>query len=360
MKPKKVLISVLALLLTGVILANPRAAMEAVRESLILCGDIIIPSLYPFFVCSGLLIYSGFAGVVARIMSPVMKPLFAVNGSGAAAFVLGIISGYPLGASTACSLYESGYISKYEAERLLGFCNNSGPLFILGAVGVSLFGNMKIGWIIYISHIAAAFIVGIIMKIGIREYDVPLPYSDVRNSDMAIAEIFPKVISNSVSSILNVCGVIIFAASMSRLILGFIPADGWYTAALQGIFEFSSGISAIGELDIGEIEKIVLSVFIVGFAGISVHLQVISITARYGLSMKCYIIGKILHAVISSGIVYIVVRYTGILYKFVPEESARMSVGFMSTAVFMALGVAVLVFAGVILRRYFAGKKFYE
>ena len=42
-------------------------------------------------------------------------------------------------------------ISKEESERLLSFTNNSGPLFILATVGISLFGNKKIGIITIIS-----------------------------------------------------------------------------------------------------------------------------------------------------------------------------------------------------------------
>lgn len=347
MKIKKLAAYAAVIALTALIIINPENAMQAVRDALALCMETIIPSLFPFFVCSGLLIYSGFAQTLSNIFSPVMRPVFGINGSGAAAFVLGLISGYPLGASTTCSLYEGGYITEEEAERLLGFCNNSGPLFILGAVGASMFGNPKIGWIIYLSHIAAAFIVGIIFRFGRKEYDVISPQTPILNPKRSIGEIFSIVMSNSVASMLNVCGVIIFASTAAKLILGFFPCDRWYTALITGIFEFASGSSAAAALPAGEFERILLSAFIVGFAGISVHLQVMSITSKYHLSLKKYITGKILHAGISTVIVYNVIRYTDILYEFQPTGGLGMlNMGFFMAAGFVVLVSAVIIFTG--------------
>ncbi|MCH5185522.1 MAG: hypothetical protein J1F64_05285 [Oscillospiraceae bacterium] len=333
--------------LTVLIILRPDHAMQAAENALLLCGETIIPSLFPFFVCSGLLIYSGFAQTLAKICSPIMKPVFGISGSGSAAFVLGLISGYPLGASTACSLYESGYLTEGETERLLGFCNNSGPLFILGAIGASLFGNPKIGWLIYISHIAAAFAVGIILKFTKKEYEVISPHMTISNPKMSIGEIFSTVISNSVGSMLNVCGVIVFASTAAQLLLGFFPCDMWYTAFITGLFEFASGTGAVAELGIDEFYKIILSAFIVGFAGISVHLQVMSITSKYRLSLKKYILGKLMQAGISAAVVYFVIRYTNILYKFTPAEKGSMSMGFFTAAGFVVFVSAVIAIVAV-------------
>lgn len=93
-----------------------------------------------------------------------MKPVFNEPGESAIAIIIGTISGYPVGAKVVCSLVRENKISKEEAERLLAFCNNSGPLFILGTVGIALFGNKTIGFILLITHILASLSVGIIYK----------------------------------------------------------------------------------------------------------------------------------------------------------------------------------------------------
>lgn len=75
-------------------------------------------------------------------------------GIGGYAFIMGIISGYPVGAKIVTEFRKNGNCSRAEAERLLSFTNNSGPLFIIGTIGVSMFGNTLIRIIIiYHSYI---------------------------------------------------------------------------------------------------------------------------------------------------------------------------------------------------------------
>ena len=122
----------------------PQEAMEAAREGLQLCYNVIIPSLFPFFVLSALVVDLGLAGYVGRALEGLMRPLFHVPGACASAFVLGFVGGYPVGARTALSLYQKGMCTKTEAERLLSFCNNSGPAFILGWWGQA--SSPAAGW----------------------------------------------------------------------------------------------------------------------------------------------------------------------------------------------------------------------
>lgn len=60
-----------------------------------------------------------------------MRPLFNVPGEGSYALLMGIVSGYPIGAKIIVNLKEKGICNKIEAERLLAFTNNSSPLFII-------------------------------------------------------------------------------------------------------------------------------------------------------------------------------------------------------------------------------------
>ena len=80
----------------------------------------------------------------------------------------GIISGYPVGAKIVTKFREEGICTKAEAERLLAFTNNSGPLFIIGTVGISLFGNTTIGILLFITHLLACITVGILFRFSIR------------------------------------------------------------------------------------------------------------------------------------------------------------------------------------------------
>lgn len=286
-------------LITILMILSPESSIFYARSAIDICRDIIVPSLFPFFICSGLLIYSGLCKSLSSFLGPVMRPLFNVGGSGAAALVLGTVSGYPLGAVTACDLYASGYLSKSETERLLAFCNNSGPLFILGAVGIATYSSRKIGAVLYISHLLAAFCVGIIFRFYSRKSHIAPDYA-VNQPELGFSEVFSRVLANSLNSILTVCGAVIFFSVFSGLITHYLPVNDSLKAIIIGIFELSGGTRAISETQLSMTGKLVTSAFIVGFAGLCVHMQVAAVVAKHHLSLFPYILGKALHGALSA------------------------------------------------------------
>lgn len=338
---KRKLPYILVIYVTVMMLIFPESSIMYARNAIILCCDIIIPSLFPFFVCSGLLIYSGFSQSIARLCRPIMKPLFNINGSGATALVLGIISGYPLGAVTACQLYESGYLSKSETERLLAFCNNSGPLFILGAVGAAIYSSKEIGIILYISHILAAITVGLLFRFYAQEKHTAPVYS-LNQPQSSFSEVFSRVLSNSLNSILTVCGAVIFFSVVTNIVAEMIPEDNTIKSFFIGIMELTGGTKSISRTTLDLTSKLVMSAFVVGFAGLCVHLQVMAIAQKQGLSLIPYIIGKLLHGTISA-------FYTLIYFKlFPPVETVFQSseyaldAGFCMSSIYTAVSVIFL------------------
>ena len=112
------------------LLLLPEVSAQAARDAMLLCAQTLIPSLFPFFVLSSLLIACGASELLSALLSPLMRPLFGLSGTGAAALALGLCGGYPVGARTAAELVENGALSQEEGERLLALCNNAGPGFL--------------------------------------------------------------------------------------------------------------------------------------------------------------------------------------------------------------------------------------
>ena len=161
---RDLLLGLALLCATLALMLYPQPSMEAAKSGLALCYNVIIPSLFPFFVLSSLVVELGLAGYLGRLLEGLMRPLFHVSGACASAFALGFIGGYPVGAKTAISLYENGMCTKTEAERLLAFCNNSGPAFILGVVGAGVFASSRVGVLLYLAHAAASICIGILFR----------------------------------------------------------------------------------------------------------------------------------------------------------------------------------------------------
>lgn len=327
--------------------AKGRDAIYYGQEAMTLCYEMIIPTLFPFFVCSGLLIYSGFCESLSRIFSPVMKPLFNVNPSGSVAFVLGIISGYPLGAVTVCNLYEGFYISKSEAERLLSFCNNSGPLFILASVGIGMYSGVEIGILLYTVHIISALIVGFLMRFYKKD-DFIAPKSQITTRENTPFAGFGEVLENSVKSILNICGSIMLFSVISRLVLDFFSLDDVSFSFVSGILEFASGTAKIAGLDLDFVKKMIMSAFVVGFAGISVLVQVMAVVSKHGLSLKPYILGKLLHGGISALLMWGVLRFLPKLETF---KEVSLGGGFAMGSLYTVFAVFLILLIVILLKR---------
>lgn len=286
----------------------PQQSMQAAKEGLSLCAETIVPSLFPFFVLSGMVVELGMAGYLGRLLERVMWPVFRVGGAGAAALVLGFVGGYPVGARTAIELYQKGACSRTETERLLAFCNNSGPAFILGVVGAGVFGSSRVGLVLYLTHIAASLCVGLIFRFyhGTEECSGREISQSVKVVRFSAA--FTDSVRAALSGVLNICAfVVVFAVVIRLLTLAGVVElaarvpqalgmdAGQARQMLRGLLEVTSGVSALE----GE-GRLTIAAFMLGWAGMSVHCQVLCFLSDSGLRASTYLAGKALHGVLSA------------------------------------------------------------
>ena len=153
LKIKRNFFSLIFLIFCASLLLFSTSNLPAIKKGLALWANSVIPSLFPFFVATELLMNTNFINILGKFLNKFMKPLFNIRGEGSFAFIMGLISGYPVGAKIACNFRKNNICTKEECERLLSFTNNSGPLFIFGTVGISMFGNSTIGLLLLITHI---------------------------------------------------------------------------------------------------------------------------------------------------------------------------------------------------------------
>ena len=299
----------------GALVLCPDVAMEAARAGLRLCGNVIVPSLFPFFVLSSLVVELGFAQYLGRALEPVMRPLFRVGGSCASAVALGFVGGYPVGARTAIQLYQQGLCTRTEAQRLLAFCNNSGPAFILGVVGTGVFASSRAGLLLYLVHALASVAVGLLFRFwpGDETGTVPAaPAPRIRTVRFSLA--FTRAVRGALSSTLNICAFVVLFTVVIRLLFHTGVLSGlagglsallgverrWVESLLTGFLEISSGVTSLSGT--GALAgRMSMAAFILGWAGVSVHCQVLAFLGDSGLSPRTYVLGKLLHGALSAG-----------------------------------------------------------
>ena len=112
-------------------------------------------------------------------------------------------------------------LTQAEAERLLAFTNNSGPLFIIGTVGISLFGSFTIGVLLFITHLFACITVGIVFRFW--KYHPQLEKNNTsttiprRKEDLKL-DVLTSSIMSSIHSVVLIGGfVVLFSVILSIL-----------------------------------------------------------------------------------------------------------------------------------------------
>jgi len=287
----------------------PAEAIESARYGLSLCAELIVPSLLPFFTASALLIRLQVPSMLGAGLASSAQKLWGVSGSGATAFLSGICGGYPLGAQTVAEMYAEGQLSKEESERLLAFCNNSGPSFCIGVIGSGVFASRRAGLVLYAIHVFSALLVGVFFRKGADCAASPCPSKDPPRFSSALV----AAIRQSVSAVLSVCGFVVCfcvlsglleslgvlhtaAAVLSRL---FRADENAVHALLTGLLELGSGIGRLRGLSPSPL-LFALAAFLTGWGGLSVIFQTAAVLSESDLSLRRHLIGRLLSGVISA------------------------------------------------------------
>lgn len=324
-------ISIIFILYLFFLVLFTKSNFNAAKKGITLWANNVVPSLFPFFVAVELLKHTNLIYFLSIKLDKYMKPIFNLPGVASFPFVMGLISGYPVGAKIVSDLYSNNLCTQKEAERMLAFTNNSGPLFIIGTVGCSFYSNTSIGILLLISHILSSICVGIILGIisriksatnkftaNSRQSASTNNFSSLLQDDIKIADlggILGSAILSAIKSILMIGGfVTIFSVILSILnntkiltILSYFISNifhinpDYIVGLLTGFLEFTNGLYKISTINNKMLSiNLILSSFIIGFGGISVTLQVLNIISKNKLSIKTYIFGKLLHGTISA------------------------------------------------------------
>lgn len=316
-----------ALFITLLIIYS-KDAIIACKFGAYLWGNFIFPSLFPFFVICEILKNTKVSLIIGSSLEKIMRPLFNVPGVCSLAFFLGILSGYPIGANFTLKLYEDALITKEEAERLLTFTNNSGPIFVISSIGCGFFKNKQIGVMLYVCHILSTVLVGIIFSFYKRNSTCKIQKTYLSNvtlktSDDNFIKIFTSAILSSIKTIINLAGFIIFFSLIIKLLdkvrifyyisktlspitilLNLEP--NFIPSIFSGLIEITSGISLISNLSrTTYMIKILSSAFLLGFAGISIHFQIYSILSKSDIKIFPFFIGKLLHGSLNLLLMYL-------------------------------------------------------
>lgn len=308
---KKLLYILASLGIFAALLIFPKAAAEAVKEGLMMCGQMIIPSLFPFFIAVNLLNELGASRLISNALAPFGARL-GISGQGVSAFIIGMTGGYPLGAAYIARLRSQGLIGREEASRLLVFCNNSGPAFIVGAAGVGVFSSAAAGFFLYAVHIFAALIFGVMAS---PKAPCDICYDEDIFSPVSFSAAITASVRRSADSVIGVCAFVVAFSALNGVLDGMditrilsgelsyrLGAElCWCRAWLSGILELGNGIGSMAGLEIRPI-NLALAAFILSWGGLSVHFQTFAMISGTDIKTARYMIGRLIIAIIAASL----------------------------------------------------------
>lgn len=285
----------------GVLLLHPKTTAAAVAQGLQICARSVLPALFPFFIVTDLWIRLGFPQTLGRIAGPAVERVLHLPGSVASVLLLGILGGYPVGARSVAALKEQGAISKEDAEAALRICNNAGPAFLFGIAG-NLIGGARQALLLWGIHLSAALLIGLLLR-------PPVPprtgTASVSQPPEAFLPALTEAVTQGSQTALQVCGFVLFFS----ILIGFFPASSgnsvWGTAIL-GSLELAGGFSLLGQLTMPWETRFVVSAALLGWGGLCVHCQSLAAIYRAGLSGRSYLVGKLLHGLVSMALACLV------------------------------------------------------
>ena len=282
------------LILCGVLvwfLADAGQLRLEAAKALALCAGTVIPALFPFMAVTGLLVRLGFGQWLAPYMAGLMAPLFRLPGCAGSALLLGLVGGYPIGARTAAELYASGALTRQEAERLLTFCNNSNPVFLISVLGIGVFGSVRAGLWLWLIHVASALVTGLLFRgLGRGRRSVPPPVSFQAPS---LPGAFVASVKDAAAGMVSICAFVTF---FYVLVSPLTRLGGHLAAMAVGVTELFS----LTPLLTCDRTGFILAAGCAGWGGLSVLCQTAAVLDGTDLPLRPCFLGKLTQGHLSA------------------------------------------------------------
>ncbi|MFQ6773034.1 MAG: hypothetical protein ACLRFG_00990 [Clostridia bacterium] len=280
------LVLIFCLAFIAIFVTNPSVYMQSTLKGLNVWLNAIVPSLFPFFFAS-------------KLLTNALPPFRSASTN---IFLISIVSGYPVGAKLLADKCKNGEIDADYCTRALALCSTSGPLFLLGSVGIGIFHSYKAGIILLVSHIIGSILNGLIYRRKTATNLAPLPPRSLNLGD---------TMYDSIVSLLLVGGFITLSFVMvdmlvniglidllARLLTSIFHTNFDSTkAVLCGLIEMTRGCIEVQGAGINISTSLILCSGLVGFAGVSVFLQTVCFLPP-SIKRKRIILQKITQAIL--------------------------------------------------------------
>lgn len=287
------------------LLFNPIMCAKACLNGITVWTFKVLPMMFPFFVITRLLVQS--STKKPNFMDKFFSKTFHTPSGSFLTYVLSVISGYPVGAKLICDMKEDGQASSLEAKKMMSFCSVSGPMFIIGTVGILMINSAKAGVIILIANIFASLMNGLIYR-GKEKPELKPTYNSqktinfadsVHDSLISVLMVGAYIsISFLFIEILSSLNVFDFLSNTICWVFNLRASHNVVVSSLTGLIEITSGISNLSSTTCSLFIKTILASGLIGFGGISVLLQSMNFLSKLNIPVKTILKQKTTQAIL--------------------------------------------------------------
>jgi len=267
------------------LLCFPTLSIQGASAGILLWYKRVLPVLLPFALASHLMLETNLLGRFSHRIYVI---------------IMGFLCGYPMGAIWAASLTRDGKIVPEEGQRLLWFCNQPSPMFLIGYLGVQCLGIAET-----LSILAAAYLPPLVFGyLLLKRNPVKKAETDSRFIPLTVIS-FEKAWIESCVILVKIGGYVLFF-SMIATYLCQLPFENpvWHPL-LVGICEMTTGTGLLAGSVLPILHKGPLGLFLVCFGGLSCLAQTAGCLPGSGLKTGSYILAKLACALCSCGLFYL-------------------------------------------------------
>lgn len=303
---KRILAALALLLVMAMLLLFPTEALSYTLTGLTLWFERMVPALFPFMMMSQLLICFELIPVFLTFFRPLLKGLFSLPDAGLYCILTGFLCGFPMGAKNVAELHRRGQLSLSQAQTLLNFCNQIGPVYFVSfaypilhqicptfPLPVALFGMYGIPFCFGVREVA-----------GERKKSSRMNFSSSQRltaCEKAPEPAFDAIVTGNLIAISRLAGYMMFFP-VFLVLLEWLPEVFQETAGFLGIkalsyllLEITGGLSFLSQVSGSDlllsIPPRVLAVIGMGalqFGGLSCLFQTKSMIGNTSLSLGSY------------------------------------------------------------------------
>lgn len=281
---------------------------DGLRQGIQTSLNLVIPSLFLFLIAANFLMHSPFDSWAARPFYWLAR-LFAIEKQDVLIVVLSLLGGYPVGAKLLGDAVRSNRMPPEKASRMLCYCVNCGPAFLISGVGVAIFHSLQIGLYLYLSQLLAAFCIGCLNAPGQQRRAFPSPMPQPKGEPLRLADTLVGSVTDAIRSMGMICGfVVAFSAFLPFVSLLANEVNPMFACLLQGVMEVTTGCAQLADPDIPN--RVLLAAGFTSFGGICVLLQLSAMLRGSGIRMGRFLRFRLLYMAISIGAVWAMLRLT--------------------------------------------------